>query len=146
MIAVDTNLLVYAHRVESPFFARAQSLIKRLAEAPGAWAIPWPCLHEFLSTVTHPRIFKPPTPLEIAIAQIDAWCSSSSLVLLSESEAHWETLRPLILRAAITGPMVHDAKIAALCLQQGVQTLWTADRDFSRFPQLRCRNPLMEAA
>jgi predicted nucleic acid-binding protein len=56
LIAVDTNILVYAHRAESPHFARASAWLKRLAEGRSVWAIPWPCLHEFLSVVTNPRI------------------------------------------------------------------------------------------
>lgn len=87
MIAVDTNLLVYAHREDSPFHERAYAGIEKLAGGLAAWAIPWPCLHEFYAIVTHPRIYSPSTPL--------------------------------------------------------VRELWSADRDFSRFPQLCVANPLV---
>ena len=63
MIAVDTNLLVYAHRQDSSWNERANQIVRELAEGREAWAIPWPCLHEYLAIVTHPRIFDPPTPL-----------------------------------------------------------------------------------
>jgi predicted nucleic acid-binding protein len=63
--------------------------------------------------------------------------------LLSESPTHWPTLKPLLKAGRVAGPLVHDARIAALCLQHGVRELWTADRDFSRFPSLRTRNPLL---
>ena len=63
MIAVDTNILVYAHRADSPWHGRAAELVRGLAEGPDTWAIPWPCIHEFLSIVTHPKIYKPPSPL-----------------------------------------------------------------------------------
>ena len=63
-------------------------------------------------------------------------------VELGEGEAHWPTLRPLLTKARIAGPAVHDARIAALCLQHGVQELWSADRDFGRFVALRVVNPL----
>lgn len=72
MIAVDTNILVYAHRAESEWHARAAAIIAELAEGRVGWAIPWPCLHEFIGIVTHPRIFDPPTPLPRALAQVDA--------------------------------------------------------------------------
>ncbi len=143
MIAVDTNILVYAHREESPFHLNALSRISELAEAQGIWAIPWPCLHEFIGVVTHPRAYVPPTPLRIALAAVDRWLRSPTIVLLNESPTHWKTLREVIEAAQITGPMIHDAKIAALCLQHGVRELWSADRDFSRFPRLRVVNPLL---
>lgn len=145
MIALDTNLLVFAHREDSPFHAAASQCIADLAESSAPWAIPWPCVHEFFSIVTHPRIFKPPTPINSALDQIDAWLESPSLVLLYESPAHWSALRPLLELGRVSGPMVHDARIAALCLQHGVRELWSADRDFNRFPALRTRNPLVAA-
>ena len=143
MIALDSNLLVYAHREDSPWHNAAYARIVELAEGPAAWAIPWPCVHEFLSIVTHPRIYNPPTPLEKAIDQIEAWLESPSLVLLSESEGYWPQLRSVLQTGRVSGPQVHDARIAALCQQHGVSELWTIDRDFSRFPGLIVRNPLV---
>ncbi len=143
MIAVDTNLLVYAHRADSPFHAKAKVLIAELAEGRATWAIPWPCLHEFHAIVTHPRIYSPPSTPEQSIAQIDAWLASPSLHILAENESHWTELRELLEQAKVQGPLVHDARIAAICLSHGVRELWSADRDFSRFPRLRVRNPLI---
>ena len=142
MIAVDTNLLVYAHREDSEWHTRAVDCLRKLAEGRGAWAIPWPCVHEFLAIATHPRIYDPPTPLEGALAQVDAWLESPSVVLLAEGSAHWPELRPLLAAGRVSGSRVHDAKIAALCLGHGVRELWTADRDFGRFPTLVSTNPL----
>jgi toxin-antitoxin system PIN domain toxin len=143
MIAIDSNLLVYAHREDSPWHNTAYARIVELAEGPAAWAIPWPCVHEFLSIVTHPRIYNPPTPLEKAIDQVEAWLESPSLVLLSELEGYWPQLCSLLQTGHVLGPQVHDARVAALCLQHGVSELWTIDRDFSRFPGLTVRNPLV---
>lgn len=143
MIAVDTNLLVYAHREDSPFHDTARRHIETLANGASLWAIPWPCLHEFFAIVTHPRIYAPPTPLPQALDQIDAWLESPTLALLSESDLYWSELRALIHSARIAGPQVHDARIAALCQQHGVRELWTADRDFGRFPHLKVINPLV---
>jgi toxin-antitoxin system PIN domain toxin len=145
MIAVDTNLLVYAHREDSPFHERAYACLDALAGGRAAWAIPWPCLYEFYAVATHPRIYAPPTPPERALDQIDAWLESPTLNLLGESGEHWSQLRTLIETSRIVGPQVHDARIAALCLRHGVRELWSADRDFSRFPQLSVVNPLVTA-
>lgn len=144
MIAVDTNLLVYAHRKDSPWHAAAKVRIVALAEGRRPWGIPWPCLHEFLAIVTHPRVYRPPTSLDLALAQAELWLESPSLVLMAESEGYWRNLRDLLKEGLIAGPRVHDARIAALCLHHEIQELWTADRDFSRFPGIQVRNPLLE--
>ena len=143
MIALDTNLLVYAHRQDSPFHGAAKGVVAALAEGRASWAIPWPCLHEFFAIATHARIYSPPSTPDQASLQIDAWLASPSLVLLAENEQHWSLLRGLIDKARVLGPMVHDARIAAMCLSHGVRELWSADRDFSRFSGLRIRNPLV---
>jgi toxin-antitoxin system PIN domain toxin len=143
LIALDTNLLVYAHREDSEWHTPALASVTELAEGRGAWAIPWPCIHEFLAIVTHPRIFEPPTSLSAAIDQIEAWLESPTLVLLSESENHWPELRSSLKAGKIVGAMVHDARIAALCMQHGVRELWSSDRDFGRFPRLKVSNPLL---
>mgnify|MGYP002813352026 FL=1 len=143
VIAVDTNLLVYAHREDSPWHDAASARITGLAEDRAPWAIPWPCLHEFLAIVTHPRIYAPPTPLAAAIEQIEAWLESPTVTLLAESEGYWPELIAIMRDARIAGPQVHDARVAALCRLHGVRELWTADRDFSRFSGLVVRNPLV---
>lgn len=143
MIAVDTNILVYAHREDSPFHEAASRCVEELAEGAGAWAIPWPCLHEFLAIVTHRRIYAPPTPLSLALTQVEAWLESPTLTLLSEFPDYWPTLRALLIDGRIAGPQVHDARIAALCRQHGVRALWSADKDFSRLSGLAVVNPLV---
>ena len=143
MIAVDTNLLVYAHREESEWHEAAYSAVAELAEGTASWVIPAPCLHEFLAIVTHPKIYRPPTPLPQALDQVDAWRESPSLVIIAESEGYWETLREQLSSSRSIGGQVHDTRVAALCLHHRVSELWSADRDFSRFPDLRVRNPLI---
>jgi uncharacterized protein len=143
VIAVDTNVLVYAHRQDATLHSEAGRRVRGLAESPAPWALLWPCLHEFYSIVTHPRIYDPPTSQEQAADQISAWLESPSVVVLSEGETHWAALRELLRTGKVTGPLVHDARIAALCLSHGVSELWTADRDFGRFPRLKAVNPLV---
>jgi uncharacterized protein len=143
MIAIDTNLLVYAHREDSPWHDAAFARIAELAESRSPWAIPWPCLHEFLAIVTHPRIYAPPTPLADALDQVAAWMEAPSVVLLSEADGYWPMLREVLSTARAVGAQTHDARIAALCRFHGIQELWTADRDFGRFPELVVRNPLV---
>lgn len=143
MIALDTNMLVYAHRRDSPFHESAAAAIRDMAESPAPWGLPWPCVHEFYSVATHPRIYDPPSSSAETISQIEAWLESPSVTPLSEGETYWSVLSALLTSGKVTGPLVHDARIAALCLSQGVRELWTADRDFSRFPHLKVTNPLV---
>ena len=143
MIAVDTNLLIYAFREDSEFHKKALSILVTLAEHSAPWAIPWPCVHEFLAITTHPRIFNPPSPPELALSAIQTWLQSPSCRLLAEGPGYLDTLGDVIRSSKVQGPMIHDARIAALCLHHGVRELWSADRDFSRFPKLKMKNPLV---
>jgi toxin-antitoxin system PIN domain toxin len=142
VISVDTNLLVYAHRADASWHDAAAARVRELAEGRSPWAIPWPCLHEFLAIATHARIYDPPTPMAAALDQVDAWLESPSLVLLAEGADHWAQLRPLLESGRVSGARVHDARIAAICLAHGIRELWTVDRDFGRFAALVTRNPL----
>jgi uncharacterized protein len=99
-------------------------------------------MHILFSIATHPRIYDPPSTTEQACDQIAAWFESPALVLIGEGSTHGATLRKLVSDGKVAGPLVHDARIAALCLAHGVTELWTLNRDFSRFPTLKTRNPL----
>jgi toxin-antitoxin system PIN domain toxin len=146
---VDSNILVYCHREDTLWSDRAQECVRTLAEGSDPWSVPWPCLYEFVAVVTHPDIFTTPTPMANALDQVAAWLESPSLVLLSEgrgrgeSGSFWDRLAAQLLESRSVGPLVHDARVAALCLANKVTELWTADRDFGRFPTLRVRNPLV---
>jgi len=143
VIAVDTNILVHAHRRDSEWHEPAREAVQALAEGAGAWAIPWPCLYELYAIVTHPKIYSPPSTPAEAIDQIEAWLDSPSLVLLAESGPYRARLLALLRASQPRGPKVHDARIAALCIDAGVRELLSADRYFSRFPDLVARNPLL---
>lgn len=142
MIALDTNVLVYAHRPEFPLHRRAAEAIRGLAEAPATWAIPFHALVEFAATVSHPRKFVAPSPPPAVRDQLDAWLASPSLRVLYDSPPVLARWLELVDAAQVGGPLHHDARIAATCLAHGVTELWSADRDYLRFPALRVRNPL----
>jgi uncharacterized protein len=143
VIAVDTNILVYAHRSELIPHDPAFTKIKYLAEGSAAWSVPWPCVHEFIGVVTNRRIYEKPTPLAIAFEQIARWAASPSFQYLGETADHLDILREVAIAGSISGGMIHDARIAAICIDHGVSELWSADRDFSRFPQIKVKNPLI---
>lgn len=143
MIAVDSNILIYAHRRDAEFHAQASDRLRQLAEGRETWAIPWPSVHEFFAIVTHPRIYRPPSTIDEAIAQIEAWLASPSLILLGESGSYWPSLKSVLAKRRVAGPLVHDARIAALCSVHGVRELWTADRDLTGLATISVRNPLI---
>ena len=142
MLALDTNILVYAHRREAPEHTVARDLVRELAEGTDPWAIPWPCVFEFFSVVTNVRIWKDAasTP-EQAWAQLAAWINAPSVRMLAETEGLPSILAELAQRPRVRGPIIHDARVAALCLVHGVEKLLSRDRDFSLFPDLRVENP-----
>lgn len=141
MIALDTNILVQARRAELEHHPQAKVLLRELAEGVEVWAIPWPCIYEFLRVVTHPRIFDPPTSLDAALEDLASLFESPTLALLSEGRRHPAHLARMTRDGAATGNLAHDAHIAALAMEHGVKELWTLDRDLSRFPGLSVRNP-----
>lgn len=143
MIAVDTNVLVYAHRTESPFHTPAYACLQALAEGSQPWGIPVSCLHEFLSIATNPKIFNPASSYEQALAQVDAWLESPQAQVLHSGAQHWPILTELTRKAKLQGGQFHDARIAAICIENGVSVLWSADRDFGRFKALKTVNPLV---
>jgi toxin-antitoxin system PIN domain toxin len=146
LIALDTNVLVYARRRESAHHAAAKKLLTGLAEGDEPWALPWPCVYEFLRVITHPRVFDPPTRLDAALDGVKSLLASPSLVLLGEGSGHTAHMIRAVESGAARGNLAHDAHIAALALEHGVQELWTTDRDFARFPGLVIRNPFEEPA
>lgn len=143
MIALDTNLLVYAHRPDAQFHQQAHELVTELADGTEHWAVPWPCAHEFVAIVTHPRIYRKPTPLPIALQALRALEALPTLEFIGEGDSYLDALEAAAIPARIQGGAIHDARIAAICRYHGVRELWSADRDFSRFGELTLRNPLL---
>ena len=143
MLAVDTNVLVYAHRGEARHGEQAYEVLGALAEGDRPWAIPWPCCYEFFSVVTNRRIWgEVASPPQQAWHQLSAWAASPSNRLIGETDDVLDILREFLDRPQIAGGIVHGARIAAICVAHGVEALLTRDRDFSMFPQLPTRDPL----
>lgn len=146
VIAVDTNILVYAHRADLSFHEQALASVEALAAGAQRWAVPWPCVHEFLAVVTNPRVFRQPSPITMAASMVRALADSGRCEFLAEGDRHLDVLSKLATAASVSGGQVHDARIAAICIAHGVHEFWSADRDFSRYPALRVVNPLVVPA
>lgn len=133
MIAIDTNILVYAHREELPLHRNAMSRLVELAEGVEPWALPVFCIGEFLRVVTHPRLFNPPSTLRQAVQAIGNLLESPSVVILNPAENFWPILTEIAKIADAKGNILFDAQIVAVCREHGVREILSEDRDFSRF-------------
>lgn len=143
MIAVDTNILVYAFHQDFEQHERASAALKSLISHGEAWGIPSPCVHEFLATVTRGKYFSQPASMDVALSFMRALQEFYGCFILDESINHFDTLEKVLLASGVTGAKVQDARVAAICRDHAVQELWSADRDFSYFPWLTTVNPLV---
>ncbi len=141
MQAIDTNILVYAEIRSSPHHQVARKILTQMAEGAIPWSIPWPCIYEFLRVVTHPRVYHPPMRLAVVLEDLRRILDSPMLVLLHETPNHPEIMMSVMEKAGVSGNLIHDAHIAALCIEHGISELITGDRDFLRFAELSVINP-----
>ena len=139
MIAVDTNVLVYAHRAETALHQAATRKLVELAAGRGLWGLPVFCAGEFIRVVTHRRVFNPPSTLEEAIQFLERVVAAPGCRILRPEAGFFELLTTVAREADARGNLAFDAQIAALCREHGVSTLLTNDRDFARFEGLRLR-------
>ena len=137
MIAVDTNVLIYAHRRESTHHAAALTRIRKIAEGDALWALPVFCLAEFVRVVTHLRVFDPPTPLGDALKFLSQLLASPSVRLLLPTSDYPTTFAAACKTAGVRGNLAFDAQIAAVCREHGIDELLTADKDFARFHEIQ---------
>jgi toxin-antitoxin system PIN domain toxin len=141
LIAVDTNILVYASRTETEFHSPAVRLITQLAESDRPWAIPWPCVYEYLRVVTHPRLFKPSSTQAEAIGRLNMLSHSPSLAFIGPGPSHFGSLVGLAEQSGAKGNVFFDVHIAAICREHGITEILTMDRGFSRFSGIKVRRP-----
>ncbi len=143
MIAVDTNILVYAYLPRLAKHQPARSALGRLTASGKPWAIPWPCVHEFIAVVSNRKWHADAPSTSQLIEHVEIWQEAPGLRMLGIGSEHWSHFRRLLELSEASGGQVHDARIVAVCAEAGVTEIWTADRDFSRFPGVRIHNPLL---
>jgi toxin-antitoxin system PIN domain toxin len=139
VIAVDTNILVYAHRSEFRQHEAALAALTTLADGGELWGIPAACLSEFLRVTTHPSLLKPPSAVDDAARALESLLASPSVRLLLPGERHAALLFGLVRKHRATGNLAFDALIVATCLEHGVREILTEDRDFQRFDEITTR-------
>lgn len=137
MIAVDTNVLVHAHRAETALHEAATKRLVELAEGRELWGLPVFCVGEFIRVVTHRRVFNPPSTLEEAIQFLERVVAAPGCRILRPESGFFELLATVAREADARGNLAFNAQIAAICREHGVSVLLTNDRDFARFGGLR---------
>jgi len=141
MLCVDVNILVYAHRRESPNHDGYRMWLDQARGGVEPLGVPAVVLSGFLRVVTHPRVFKEPTPLDLALEFVEALRSSPAVVPVVPAERHWQIFTGLCRQLDARGNTVPDAFLAAIAIEQGA-TWVSADRGFAGFPGLRWIDPL----
>jgi uncharacterized protein len=141
--ALDTNILVHAHREGTAHHEQAIALLRALSEGSVPYALFWPSLYEFLRVVTHHRVFDPPSTTGEALEAIRDFLAPSVVRVLSETTRHPLLLERVVQQSRVTGNLIHDAHLIALALEHGVHEILTLDGDFARFPQVGSRNPFL---
>ena len=137
MIAVDTNILIYAHRGETELHEAAVSRLVALAEGAEKWALPVFCVTEFLRVVTHPRVFNPASSVDRATGFIEGIVAAPSCEVVRPGPEFLEILVDTARRTQSRANLMFDAQIAALCREHGIDIVLTNDRDFERFEPLQ---------
>jgi uncharacterized protein len=140
VILLDANVLLYAYQPRSPHHERCRTWVEEAFSGEAPVCIAWVTVLAFLRISTSPRIFEAPLRMSEAAAAVASWLERPAVSVLEPGERTWEILRPLLGEAQISGPLVMDAFLAALALENGA-TLVTTDRDFTRFPKLKLRSP-----
>lgn len=141
MIIIDVNVLLYAYQADSPQHRAAKEWLENLFAGEEIIGIPWVTLWAFLRISTNPRAWPSPMPAETALQHIHEWLTQPGVIAVNPGPRHLELLERLVTEDRATGPLVSDAALAAMAIENGA-VLASTDRDFSRFTQLRWINPI----
>lgn len=141
MIAIDANILIYAHVDSLPQHEAARAWLDQQLNGAGPVGLPWASVLAFLRLVTNPRVFERPEPIADAWRQARAWLACEVAWMPQPTERHADLLGRFLDLPGVHGNLVPDAHLAALAVEHGL-TLCSTDGDFARFPDLRWLNPL----
>ncbi len=139
--SIDANVLLYASDGSSRWHSQAAGFLAACTVRPELLCIGWPTLMAYLRIATHPRIFASPLTPDEAEANVDRLLALPRVRALGEGDGFWTAYLTRTIETPVRGNLVPDAHLAALLLEHGVETLYTRDRDFLKFPGLRVEDP-----
>lgn len=143
MILIDANLLLYAYDASSPYHQPSRGWVETVLSGSTPVILSWQIILAFLRITTNPRAVTLPLSRTHAMGIVNEWLERPQVTILNPGERHWGILRGLIESSQTNGPLMMDAHLAALAIEHGA-TLYSADRDFARFPDLNWKNPLID--
>lgn len=141
MTIIDANVLLYAYNADAPQHTAAAGWLENLSRGGETIGLPWATAWAFVRICTNERIWNRPLAPREAFSILGQWWDEPDVIALQPGPRHGELLEQLIAEHNATGPLVTDAVLAALAIENGA-TLASTDQDFSRFRQLRWTNPL----
>jgi len=137
------NVLVYAFHDGAPNHDRYRDWLTAAVLSDEPLGLSELVLSSFIRIATHPRIFSPPAPVADALVFAEALRGQPNAVIVAPGARHWSIFERICRESGVRGNLVSDAYLAALAIESGSEWI-TADRDFSRFPELRWRHPLAD--
>ena len=140
MILPDVNILMYAYREDAPRHRRYRQWLEKVLDGREAFGISDLVLAGFIRVVTHTRVFSPPSPMRHALGFVGVVRGHPNCVRVTPGTRHWSIFLDLCRDGGIKGNLVPDAYLAALAIESGSEWM-TSDRDYSRFPGRRWRDP-----
>jgi toxin-antitoxin system PIN domain toxin len=141
VIVVDANLLIYSYDTDSPHHKKSRAWVEKIFSDIEPVGLPWQTVSAFLRVITNRRLPGSRLTVEQAIEIVEAWLEQPNIRVIVAGDDHWSVLKRMIMEGRASGPLVSDAELVALTVEYG-GVLYTADRDFARFPGLRWKNPL----
>jgi len=141
MIVLDANLLLYAYDSRSEKHEQARKWVEQVFSGGELVGLPWQTVAAFIRITTNPRIPGERFTLEEVGLVVDQWLEQPNVRLLAPGDQHWAMFRNLLIAGQARGPLATDAQLAALTMENG-GVLYTTDRDFARFSELRWTDPL----
>lgn len=141
MKLLDANVLLYAYNADSPHHDACREWLESAFNDEEAVALPWQTVLAFVRIATNPRAMRKPLPADTACAIVQLWLARPNVTVVGYGERFWEIFRHLVVEARVSGPLVSDAALAAVAIEQGA-ILYSTDRDFRRFPALKLVDPV----
>ena len=142
MIAIDTNLLIYAHRGGSPQHDEARAVLAKVLEDPRGWGICSPTIAEFWSIVTHPEIPGGPSSSAVVTHFFHSLITEGRGAIWAPGPGFGERLMRWASSLKVRGKRIFDLQIAVVALEHGAQEIWTHDQRFATVPGVRVHNPI----
>lgn len=141
MIVVDASLLIYSYDTDSVYHEKSRAWVEHVFSDVEPVGLPWQTVSAFLRIITNRRLPGSRLTVEQAVQIVEEWLEQPNVRIIVAGDEHWSLLKRMIVEGRASGPLVSDAELVALTIEYG-GVLYTADRDFARFPGLRWKNPL----